>query len=85
MHFLLREEDGSLTVQVPREDRSQIWNNFREGFWDYMPTHRKALLITGLAVTTVLFLLKRSSYKIITKDKSRILRHCNDTKGTDVV
>ena len=45
--FLLREEDGSARLQIPQEDRSQIYRNFRDGFWRAMPTHRKRLLLAG--------------------------------------
>lgn len=45
--FLLREEDGSVRLQVPREDQSQIRQNFVDGFWHAMPEHRKVLLLMG--------------------------------------
>lgn len=48
--FLVREEDGSVRLQVPREERNQITQNFRDGFWRAMPQQRKALLLTGPAV-----------------------------------
>ena len=83
--FLLREEDGSLSVQVPREDRNQIWNNFREGFWDYMPRHRKVMLLSGFAVAAALLILIRASRKKFNKDTMAILSHYNDREGTGMV
>lgn len=61
--FLVREEDGSVRLQVPREDRAQITGNFRDGFWHAMPGHRKNLLITGpfltLSMGVMLHVLRR--------------------------
>lgn len=48
--FMVREDDGTLRVQVPREERRQIYENFRDGFWRAMPRHRKVLLVTGPAL-----------------------------------
>jgi hypothetical protein len=63
--FLLRAEDGSITVQVPREDRDQIIRNIRDGFWRAMPIHRKILLIGGpitfLSAGAMLHFLRRES------------------------
>ncbi|SDY80841.1 hypothetical protein [Tindallia californiensis] len=61
--FMLREEDGSLQIQVPREDRNQIWNNFREGFWEYMPFHRKTLLILGWITAVVTMIVRSCCFK----------------------
>jgi hypothetical protein len=61
--FLVREEDGSVRLQVPREERSQVFQNFRDGFWQAMPSHRKKLLLTGPALMflagTMLYALRR--------------------------
>ena len=51
--FLLRDEDGT-RLQVPREDARQIFDTLREGFWDVMPTHKKALLLASLPITMLL-------------------------------
>ncbi|SMP67867.1 hypothetical protein [Anoxynatronum buryatiense] len=62
--FLVREDDGALRVQVPREERRQIYENFRDGFWRAMPGHRKALLMTGpllfMAAGLLLALMRHS-------------------------
>ncbi len=62
--FLLREDDGSLKLQVPREDQRQIRQNFVDGFWHAMPEHRKVLLLLGpginLALGIFLYGLRKS-------------------------
>ena len=51
--WLVRDEEGT-RLQVPREDRSQIWRVFREAFWDSMPAVRKGLLLAGLPLSLLL-------------------------------
>ncbi|MEN1761258.1 hypothetical protein [Anoxynatronum sibiricum] len=62
--FLVREDDGAMRVQVPREERRQVYENFRDGFWRAMPGHRKALLVTGpllfMAAGLLLALMRQS-------------------------
>lgn len=62
--FLLREDDGSMRLQVPREEQSQIRQNFVDGFWHAMPEHRKFLLLLGpginLGIGITLFALRRN-------------------------
>lgn len=62
--FLMREEDGSLKLQVPREDQRQIRQNFVDGFWHAMPETRKFLLLLGpsinLGVAIILYGLRRN-------------------------
>ncbi len=55
--FLMREDDGSLKLQVPREDQRQIRQNFVDGFWHAMPEHRKFLLLLGPGVNIVIGIL----------------------------
>lgn len=57
--FLLRGEDGTMSLQIPREDKNQVWNNFREGFWEYMPRNRKLLLILGVLASWMGIIMKR--------------------------
>ncbi len=78
--LLLRGEDGSLSFQVPREDRSQIWNNFREGFWEYMPGHRKALLIFGLLGAVVAIIMTWILRRENREAKTPFLAQCNDSR-----
>ena len=78
--LLLREEDGSLSLQVPREDRSQIWNNFREGFWEYMPGHRKTLLIFGVIGAVIAMIMKRILRRENRETKTPFLAQCNDSR-----
>ena len=51
--WLVRDEEGT-RLQVPREDRSQVWRVFREAFWDSMPGVRKALFLAGPMMSLLL-------------------------------
>lgn len=50
--FLLRTEDG-FKIQFPRENLEDTLDVLKEGFWDYMPLHRKILFILGFPFTVV--------------------------------
>lgn len=54
--FLLRTEEGT-KIQLPQEDLKEIYDVLKEGFWDYMPLHRKILLILGFPLTALVGVL----------------------------
>ncbi len=53
--FLIRDEEGT-TFQLPQEELDQIWDIFREAFWDHMPVTRRVLLLAGPVLTSLLAL-----------------------------
>ncbi len=50
--FLLRTEEGT-KIQLPREDLRDSYRVLKEGFWDYMPTHRKFLFLLGFPLAII--------------------------------
>jgi hypothetical protein len=56
--WLVRDAEGT-RLQVPKEDWRQVWDSFREAFWDAMPTHRRWLWLLGLPVAAVVALRLR--------------------------
>lgn len=47
-------DDEGTRFQVPRERTRDVWDAFREAFWDYMPTVRKVLFVMGLPLALLL-------------------------------
>lgn len=56
--WLIRDEEGT-RLQLPREEPGEIWDAFREAFWDHMPGPRKALLVAGPFLTVLAGRLSR--------------------------
>ncbi len=58
---LLTRNDEGLKIQLPQEDIKEIYEVLKEGFWDYMPLHRKILFILGLPISILIsaFLTKK--------------------------
>lgn len=52
--LLIRNDDGGIKLQVPQEDLREIYEILKEGFWDYMPTHRKILFVAGLPMSILI-------------------------------
>ncbi len=44
--WFISDEEGT-RLQVPRERTRDVWDAFREAFWDHMPVVRKVLFLMG--------------------------------------
>ncbi|AKL93795.1 hypothetical protein CACET_c02790 [Clostridium aceticum] len=66
--FLLRTEEG-FRIQLPREDLKEILEVLWEGFWEYMPDHRKVLFLLGVPMT---LLTGWISKKVLTRKRTKL-------------
>lgn len=64
--FLLRTEEG-IKLQLPKENLKDSYDVLKEGFWDYMPLHRKILLILGLPLTVLVGFFYKKGFKGVKK------------------
>ena len=53
--LILRDESGA-RIQLPKDNLYDVFDALKEGFWDYMPLHRKILLVLTLPISTLLAL-----------------------------
>ncbi|KAB3531513.1 transglutaminase domain-containing protein [Alkaliphilus serpentinus] len=65
--LLLRTEEGT-KLQIPKEDLKEIYETLKEGFWDYMPLHRRTLFVAGLPLTILMGILSRKKLKKLSKN-----------------
>jgi len=64
--WLVRDETGRLRFQVPREDLDQVWDAFKESFWETMPILRKWLWLGGLTVGLI---------PVVARTRRKVSRH----------
>ena len=57
--WLTRDEEGT-QLQMPGERFRDVWDAFREAFWDYMPSSRKVLFSMGPILALGIGLGRRS-------------------------
>ncbi len=62
--WLVRDAEGT-SLQVPREELDQIWDVFKEAFWDHMPGLRRVLFASGLPLTLLLGWLSGRSRRLL--------------------
>ncbi|WP_051569368.1 hypothetical protein [Alkaliphilus transvaalensis] len=52
--LFIRNDDGEMKIQLPQEDLKEIYEVLKEGFWDFMPLHRKFLFVAGLPMSIMI-------------------------------
>jgi len=60
---LFYAEKGRFRLKLPQVDIEASFSMFWEAFWDHMPESRKANLLSGLAVGSLLFLMPEKRFR----------------------